>query len=79
MGKNVKGGKKHKRGKNKGAGDEIRPIIYKDKFQDYALVTKLLGNSKDDNFLINKFRVAFDLTKRLGLTLQEIWYSISSI
>ena len=31
---------------------------------------------EDDNFLINKFRVAFDLTKRLGLTLQEIWYSI---
>ncbi|XBW38132.1 hypothetical protein QEN19_003728 [Hanseniaspora menglaensis] len=43
--KNVKGGKKGRRGKNENDGQK-RELIYKDEGQEYAQITKMLGNSR---------------------------------
>lgn len=43
--KNVKGGKKGRRGKNDNESQK-RELIYKDEGQEYAQITKMLGNSR---------------------------------
>ncbi len=43
MGKNKKGGKKHKRSKNQTFGKDL---IFKEENQEYAKVLKLLGDSR---------------------------------
>jgi len=46
MGKNFKGGKGKKRGKNKNPIIENKQLTLKDVQQDYAKVTKMLGNCR---------------------------------
>lgn len=43
--KNTKGGKKGRRGKNDSAGPK-RELIYKEEGQEYAQITKMLGNGR---------------------------------
>lgn len=46
MGKNVKGGKKHKRGKKFNTETEVKNLVLKSNGQVYGKVLKLLGNCR---------------------------------
>ena len=71
MGKNFKGGKKHKRGKNT---SELKPkSIFKDDGQVYARVLKILGNGRFTlqcfNKTLNETDNSYHInsTERLGI------------
>lgn len=46
MGRNLFGGKKKKKGRNKNSDQTTRELIYKEENQDYARVIKLLGDNR---------------------------------
>ncbi|KAI9467913.1 eukaryotic translation initiation factor 1A [Coemansia mojavensis] len=62
MGKNYgKGGKAFKKGKSNKAGPEKRELVFKDEEQEYAVVTKILGNGRMEVQCFDK-----ENKKRLG-------------
>ena len=75
MTKNVKGGKKHKRGKGLSNEDQ-RELIFKEDSQAYAKVTKLLGGSRVDT-------IGFDGVERQclirGKMRKRIWINCGDI
>ncbi|KAH3903598.1 probable eukaryotic translation initiation factor 1A [Saccharomycodes ludwigii] len=67
--KNTKGGKKGRRGKNETEGPK-RELIYKDEDQEYAQITKMLGNGRVE-------ASCFDGVKRIahirGKLRKKVW------
>ncbi|CAI5032068.1 CGH_1_HP_G0103040.mRNA.1.CDS.1 [Saccharomyces cerevisiae] len=53
--KNTKGGKKGRRGKNDSDGPK-RELIYKEEGQEYAQITKMLGNGRVSQLLLMVIR-----------------------
>ena len=71
-----KGGKKHKRGKNKSQFEESRELVFKEDGQEYAQITQKLGNGR---LTAN----CFDGIKRLahirGTMRRRIWIEMGDI
>jgi len=70
-----KGGKNRRRGKNENE-NEKRELVFKEEGQEYAQVTKMLGNGRLE-------AVCFDGTKRLchirGKLRKKVWINASDI
>jgi len=70
-----KGGKNRRRGKNENE-NEKRELVFKEEGQEYAQVTKMLGNGRLE-------AVCFDGTKRLchirGKLRKKVWINTSDI
>lgn len=77
MGKNIKGGKKHKKTKDDGdSGNDLKNIIFKEVDQEYGQVTALLGNCR---LRLNCIDGKIRLGKIRGAIRKKMWISMNDV